>query len=306
MIVLGFIGLIGLAATFLLPAAEPAPGTGVPATAAEHTPGQTPAIVDLTQGLVDLVAVALVAALAPLVIAVLPGPRFPQVVIFLIGGVLIGPDGLGLAETANITLLSNIGLGFLFLLAGDELDPLLLRQRPGSSGSGLADLGCDRRGGMAGLGAAGYIKDYVPVGLALTTTALGMLLPILRDNDMLNGPSASMCTPGGTGELFPYPGHRVFLTAAGQFRRACVGGPGRGARHRPVRRPWLARNRPVQRIIREGQDATGQTTLRWALALLFLLLACKPVRPRCRARRPAGRDGAAPLDPPDEHGYHWP
>jgi MFS family permease len=39
MIVLAFIGLVGLAATFMLPAAEPAPGTGVPAPAAEHTPG---------------------------------------------------------------------------------------------------------------------------------------------------------------------------------------------------------------------------------------------------------------------------
>jgi MFS family permease len=39
MLVLGVIGLIGLAATVMLPAAEPAPGTGVPATAAEHTPG---------------------------------------------------------------------------------------------------------------------------------------------------------------------------------------------------------------------------------------------------------------------------
>ena len=39
MLVLAVIGLIGLAATVLLPAAEPAPGTGVPAAAAEHTPG---------------------------------------------------------------------------------------------------------------------------------------------------------------------------------------------------------------------------------------------------------------------------
>ena len=37
--------------------------------------------------------------------------------------------------------------------------------------------------------------------------------------------------------------------------------------------PWLARSGTVQRIIREGQDATGQTTLRWAVVLLFLLLA---------------------------------
>jgi hypothetical protein len=59
--------------------------------------------VDLNQGLVDLVAVGLVAALAPLVVAILPGPRIPQVVIFLVGGVLIGPHVLGLAETSNIS-----------------------------------------------------------------------------------------------------------------------------------------------------------------------------------------------------------
>ena len=53
---------------------------------------------DLNQGLVDLVAVALVAALTPLVVAALPGPRIPQVVIFLLGGVLIGPHVLGVAD----------------------------------------------------------------------------------------------------------------------------------------------------------------------------------------------------------------
>jgi MFS family permease len=37
MIVLALFGLIGLGATILLPAAEPAPGTGVPAPAAEHS-----------------------------------------------------------------------------------------------------------------------------------------------------------------------------------------------------------------------------------------------------------------------------
>jgi Kef-type K+ transport system membrane component KefB len=87
--------------------------------------------VDLNQALTDLVAVALVAALAPIVVAILPGPRIPQVVVFLLGGVLIGPHVLGLAETSGIRLLANIGLGFLFLLAGYELDPALLRQRPG-------------------------------------------------------------------------------------------------------------------------------------------------------------------------------
>src|ERR1700734_3936777 len=111
---------------------------------------------DLTKGLDDLVAVALVAALAPLVVALLPGPRIPQVV--------------------------------FFLLAGYELDPRLLRQQPGRLAIGGWVMSAAIAVGVtAGLTAAGYIRDYVPVGLALTPTALGTLLPILRDNNMLCG-----------------------------------------------------------------------------------------------------------------------
>src|SRR6516165_8452116 len=174
---------------------------------------------NLNQGLADLVAVALVAALAPIVVAILPGPRVPQVVIFLLGGVLIGPHVLGLAETSSIQLLSNIGLGFLFLLAGYELDPGLLRQQPGR----LAIVGwlisaVIAIGVTAGLGAAGYIRDYVPIGLALTTTALGTLLPILRDNDMLGGSFGQyIYAAGAAGELFPILIVAVFLTGRGNF-----------------------------------------------------------------------------------------
>ena len=230
---------------------------------------------DLNQGLVDLVAVALVAALAPLVVAVLPGPRIPQVVIFLLGGVLIGPHVLGLAETSSIQLLANIGLGFLFLLAGYELDPRLLRQQPGKLAIGGWLISAVLAVGVAaGLTVAGYIKDYVPVGLALTTTALGTLLPILRDNDMLAGPFGQhVYAAGAAGELFPILIIAVFLTQRGHFiALASVAGVGAlavilaGA-------PWLARSSTVQRVIREGQDATGQTTLRWAVVLLFALLA---------------------------------
>src|SRR5271154_335149 len=174
---------------------------------------------DLNRGLEDLVAVALVAALAPLLVAALPGPRIPQVVVFLLGGVVIGPHVLGLAETGNIQLLSNIGLGFLFLLAGYELDPLLLRQRPGRLAiTGWVMSAIISVGVTAGLTAAGYIKDFVPVGLALTTTALGTLLPILRDNDMLGGQlGRHIFAAGAVGELFPIVIIAVFLTKRGHF-----------------------------------------------------------------------------------------
>ena len=204
-----------------------------------------------------------------------PGPRIPQVVVFLLGGVIIGPHVLGVAEVSSIHLLANIGLGFLFLLAGYELDPALLRQRPGE----LAMLGwvisAVAAGGVAaGLTAAGCIRDYVPVGLALTTTALGTLLPILRDNDMLAGQFGRyIFAAGAVGELFPILIIAVFLTRRGHFIAlasvALVGVLAIGL----TAIPWLARSSVVKRVIREGQDATGQITLRWAVVLLFVLLA---------------------------------
>src|ERR1700722_19760064 len=177
------------------------------------------AIMNVLEGLNDLVAVALVAALTPLLVALLPGPKIPQVVVFLLGGILIGPHVLGVAETNNIQLLSDVGLGFLFLLAGYELDPLLLRQRPGR----LAITGwllsvAISLGVPAALYSAGYIKEFVAGGLGLTTTALGTLLPILRDNDMLGGQlGRHIFAAGAVGELFPILIIAVFLTKRGHF-----------------------------------------------------------------------------------------
>ena len=230
---------------------------------------------DLTKGLDDLVAVALVAALAPLVVAMLPGPRIPQVVIFLLGGVLIGPHVLGLADTSSIQLLANIGLGFLFLLAGYELDPRLLRQQPGRLAIGGWLMSAAIAVGVtAGLTAAGYIRDYVPVGLALTTTALGTLLPILRDNNMLGGEFGRyVFAAGAVGELFPILIIAVFLGQRGSFvALASVALVGALALTLTFV-PRLAGSAAVQRVVTEGQEATGQVTLRWSMVLLFALLA---------------------------------
>jgi Kef-type K+ transport system membrane component KefB len=229
---------------------------------------------DLTRGLEDLLAVALVAALAPLVVALLPGPRVPQVVVFLLGGVLIGPHVLGLAETSSIQLLSNIGLGFLFLLAGYELNPALLRHKAGRLAiTGWLISAVIAVGVVAALGAAGYVRDYVPIGLALTTTALGTLLPILRDNSMLDGEfGEDVFAAGAVGELFPVLVIAVFLTHRGHFAAlASVALVGVLALVLSAA-PLLNRSRAVRLAIREGQENTGQTTLRWSMVLLFLLL----------------------------------
>jgi Kef-type K+ transport system membrane component KefB len=147
------------------------------------------------EGLQALLAVAVVAALAPIIVAALPGPRIPQVVVLILAGVLIGPHVLGLADTGSIKLLANVGLGFLFLLAGYELDPRLLRERPGRLAiGGWAFSVVIAVGAVAGLGAIGFVRDFVPIGLALTTTALGTLLPIYCTTTTCSpASSAGMC-----------------------------------------------------------------------------------------------------------------
>ena len=82
-----------------------------------------------------------------------------------------------------------------------------------------------------------------------------------------------MYAAGAVGELFPIVIIAVFLTQRGHFvALASVALVGVLALALSAI-PWLARSKAVQRIIREGQDATRQITLRWAVVLLFVLLA---------------------------------
>ena len=226
------------------------------------------------RGLETLLAVSLVAAIAPLLVAALPGPRIPQVVILILGGILIGPHVLGLGSTTSISLLSNVGLGFLFLLAGYELDPELLREHAGKLAmAGWCCSAVIAVAAVAGLASAGLVRDYVPIGLALTTTALGTLLPILRDNDMMSGRFGRyVLAAGAVGELFPIIAISVFLTRRNQFVAiASLVAVGVAAAALTVLPRIIGRAR-LQAVIRQGHRATAQTTLRWAVVLLLVLL----------------------------------
>src|SRR4051794_29924920 len=88
-------------------------------------------LMDVEKGLTTLLVMTVVAALAPFIAALLARFRLPQVVVFIVGGVLIGPEVLGWAQPDSITLLANVGLGFLFLLAGYELDLELFKEHVG-------------------------------------------------------------------------------------------------------------------------------------------------------------------------------
>jgi Kef-type K+ transport system membrane component KefB len=228
-----------------------------------------------TKGLETLLAVALVAALAPMIVAALPGPRIPQVVILILAGILIGPQVLNLATyTSSVRLIANVGLGFLFLLAGYELDPLLLREHAGklAIGGWLISVAISV-GAVAALVSVGYVRDFVPIGLALTTTALGTLLPILHDNDMLSGRFGPyVLAAGAVGELFPIVAIALFLTHRGEFIAiASILAVGLVAIVLTILPRFLSAA-ALERIVRQGRRATAQTTLRWSIVLLLVLL----------------------------------
>jgi Kef-type K+ transport system membrane component KefB len=226
------------------------------------------------RGLDTLLAVTLVAALAPVIVAALPGPKIPQVAVLILAGVLIGPQGLGLASPGSIRILSDIGLGFLFLLAGYELDPRLFREQAGRMAAiAWAVSAVLAVGAVAVMASLSFVRDFVPIGLALTTTALGTLLPILHDHSMLSGKFGRyVLAAGAAGELFPIIAISVFLTKREQFvaigSLLAVG----LAAVLLTTAPRIIGDRRLQALIREGQRATAQSTLRWAIVLLLVLL----------------------------------
>lgn len=153
--------------------------------------------------LLSLFWIVLVICLAP-VLSLMTRSFIPAVVLLLAGGMLIGPDGLGLAvESGGVAMLSEIGLGMLFLLAGLELKPDTLSGRRGVGATVTWVVSLVLATGV------GYLlsdrwETAVAVGLLLTSTAIGTLLPILKGGGHDTTPvGGAVLTHGAVGELGP-------------------------------------------------------------------------------------------------------
>ncbi|MGH7789789.1 MAG: cation:proton antiporter [Candidatus Binatia bacterium] len=130
-----------------------------------------------------LLIVLLVAAIAPLFNELPIRLRLPLVVLELTFGIIVGPQVLDLvAAEGSLKTLGALGLSFLFFLAGMDLDFSTLRGRPLRLGGGgwLLSVALALASTFT-LAAAGLVSDPVLVAVALSTTAIGTLLPILRE-----------------------------------------------------------------------------------------------------------------------------
>jgi len=149
----------------------------------------------MEQRFIPLLLVVLLAFLVPLLLARFK--RIPVVVGEILAGILIGPSVLGLVHTEEPTLdlLAEIGFAFLMFLSGLEIDFSILfaASRPGQdlkkspillAGLSFALAVLFAAGIGFWLTGAGFVKDPWMMTLILSTTSLGIVVPVLKEKKM--------------------------------------------------------------------------------------------------------------------------
>jgi Kef-type K+ transport system membrane component KefB len=152
-------------------------------------------------------AIVTVAAVAAVTVAVVPKQYAPPVVVLeLLLGIVVGPHVLHLAHSSSfIEFFSNLGLGMLFFFAGYEIDFGRIKGAPVKLGTWGWLLSVALAYGIGKvLELAGVVDSFLYTGSAMATTAIGTLIPILRDNGELRTRFGTfLLAAGGAGEFGP-------------------------------------------------------------------------------------------------------
>jgi Kef-type K+ transport system membrane component KefB len=148
----------------------------------------------------NLFVVALVALLAPISVAALPGLRVPSVVVEILAGILLGPDVLGVVTAdVPVEVLAVIGLSFLLFTVGLELDVRSLRGtllRLSLVGYAISLVLGTGVGLLAT--AAGWVSSPLLIALALSATSLGLVVPVLKDSGNIESTAARLTIAAAT------------------------------------------------------------------------------------------------------------
>lgn len=224
--------------------------------------------------------IVLVAAAVAPVVAGLASARWrsfvaPVVVAELLLGVLIGPQVLELAKPAPLLeTFSQLGLGFLFFFAGYEIRIGQIKGRPLKLAGGGWLISLAIAYSLAGLlHASGLVLSGLLTGSALATTAIGTLIPVLRDEGRLGGNfGRQILAIGAVGEFGPILIVTVLLTASSSATEqlallaifiviaVVTGLAASGAATR-----WLD-------FITSRMENSGQLPVRLAVLLVFMLV----------------------------------
>ena len=175
---------------------------------------------------ISLFTAALVAATAPIIAKLVPRGLVPETVILLLAGALLGPYMAGVIElTDSIDMLSELGLAFLFLLAGFEIYPKSLSGKQGKKGLATWFISMAIALVLVLLSPSLSVShiDGLAVAIALTTTALGTLMPIIKERDLEGTPVGEGILSFGTwGELCPVLAMALLLSSRSKWQTLLI------------------------------------------------------------------------------------
>jgi Kef-type K+ transport system membrane component KefB len=220
--------------------------------------------------------IVLFAAVAGVTVTLLePRLALPVVVLELVLGIVIGPQVLDIAHVDDFTnFFGNLGLGMLFYFAGYEIDfdrirgsPLLLAAWGWAMSLVLA------YGFALLLEELGVVLSFLYTGSAMATTAIGTLIPILRDGGELRTTFGTyLLAAGAIGEFGPillitlilstgHPAHEALILIAFVGLAVAVA-------LLTVRTAW--RGWP---LLERTIESSSQLAVRLAVVLVFGLVA---------------------------------
>lgn len=175
---------------------------------------------------ISLFIIALIAAVCPIAAKLIPNKLIPETVFLLVAGALVGPFMTGLVEiTKSVQLLSDLGLAFLFLLAGYEIHPASLTGSQGKRGLTTWIVSF-----IIALILMWFIPDFrdnsfelIALAIVLTTTALGTLMPILKERELTDTRVGELILTYGTwGELCPVLAMVLLLSSRAEWKTALI------------------------------------------------------------------------------------
>ena len=224
---------------------------------------------------VSLLCIVAVSFIAPLISWSVPKRLLPETVLLIAGGVLIGPSGLGIAhEGQDIAFLKELGVAFLFLMAGYEIDVNELRGSGGrhamAAWAGSLTLAFAAVG-VVGVSGGAFSANGIAIAIAMTSTAIGTILPILRERGLLpTAVGAAILNHGAVGEVGPVILMALLLGSRSTWASLAillVFGAVTFLIVRFTDRVRRAGRRLIE-VIRLGGTTTAQTTVRITVLLL--------------------------------------
>ncbi|WP_251212335.1 cation:proton antiporter [Adlercreutzia murintestinalis] len=233
--------------------------------------------------LITLLVIVVAAFLCPIISSLIPRKIVPETVLLLVAGMVAGPHVLGIAQIGDaIGLLSDLGLGFLFLLAGYEIDPKDMAGRRA------------RRGlltWIVSFGIAVLVIVLVPsfeenelgwlaVAIALTTTAFGTLVPILKERGIADDPVGKNILAYGTwGEICPIIAIAFILSTRDRWLTAVILLAFLAVAVASAVIPVHIRERSQRfvKLMSDNAETSAQLTVRAVMILLVGLIALSAV-----------------------------